>query len=93
MIVQPTAVHNLRPEPQAFSDIEQAPMLESRLPVYRAEGTGAFVRIATVQPITALYTDRDVQSGRTYRYAVTALDRARKANESARSNEVSVPVP
>ena len=61
--------------------------------VYRAEGTGAFVRIATVQPITTLYTDRDVQSGRTYRYAVTALDRARKANESARSNEVSVTVP
>jgi fibronectin type 3 domain-containing protein len=61
--------------------------------VYRAEGTGAFMRIATLQPITTLYTDRDVQSGRTYRYAVTALDRARKANESARSNEVTVTVP
>jgi predicted small lipoprotein YifL len=61
--------------------------------VYRAEGTDAFIRIATIQPITTLYTDRDVRSGRTYRYAVTALDRARKANESARSNEVSVTVP
>ena len=61
--------------------------------VYRAEGTGAFLRIATTQAITALYTDRDVQPGRTYRYAVTALDRAKKANESARSNEVSVTVP
>ena len=61
--------------------------------VYRAEGAGAFIRIATLQPITTLYTDRDVQSGRTYRYAVTALDRARKANESARSDEVTVTVP
>jgi fibronectin type 3 domain-containing protein len=61
--------------------------------VYRAEGTGAFLRIATTQAITTLYTDRDVQPGRTYRYAVTALDRARKANESARSQEVSVTVP
>lgn len=61
--------------------------------VYRAEGTGALLRIATTQSITTLYTDRDVQPGRTYRYAVTALDRARKANESARSNEVTVTVP
>lgn len=61
--------------------------------VYRAEGSGAFLRIATTQRITTVYTDRDVQSGRTYRYAVTALDRARQANESARSNEVSVTVP
>jgi len=61
--------------------------------VYRAEETGAFLRIATTQRITTLYTDRDVQSGRTYRYAVTALDRARQANESARSNEVSVTIP
>jgi hypothetical protein len=61
--------------------------------VYRAEGTGAFVRIATIQAISTLYTDQDVQSGRTYRYAVTALDRARRANESARSNEVSVTIP
>jgi len=61
--------------------------------VYRAEGSGAFLPIATTQAITTLYTDRDVQPGRTYRYAVTALDRAQKANESARSNEVSVTVP
>jgi predicted small lipoprotein YifL len=61
--------------------------------VYRAEGTGTFMRIATTQAMTTLYTDRDVQAGRTYRYAVTALDRAQKANESTRSNEVSVTVP
>ena len=58
-----------------------------------AEGTGAFLRIATTQRITTAYTDRDVRSGRTYRYAVTALDRAPKANESPRSNEVSVTLP
>ena len=61
--------------------------------VYRAEGTGAFLRIATTQALTPLYTDRGVQPGRTYRYAVTALNRAQKANESGRSNEVSVTVP
>lgn len=61
--------------------------------VYRSEGAGPLTRIATVQAITTIYTDRDVQSGRTYRYAVTALDRARQPNESPRSNEVSVTVP
>jgi fibronectin type 3 domain-containing protein len=34
-----------------------------------------------------------VAAGETYRYAVTALDRARTPNESARSNEVTVSVP
>ncbi len=61
--------------------------------IYRGEGTGALTRIATTQAIATLYTDRDVQSGRTYRYAVTALDRAKQANESPRSNEVTVTVP
>ena len=61
--------------------------------VYRAEEGGAFLRIATLPAGTALYTDRDVQAGRTYRYAVTALDRARRANESPRSNEASATVP
>jgi hypothetical protein len=61
--------------------------------VYRAEGSSAFIRVATIQAIATTYTDRNVQPGRTYRYAVTALDRARQANESARSNEVSVTVP
>ena len=40
----------------------------------------------------AIYTDRDVKAGTTYRYAVTALDRARRPNESPRSNVVSVRV-
>ena len=61
--------------------------------IYRAEGTGPFARIAATPVITTIYTDRDAQSGRTYRYAVTALDRAKKPNESPRSNEVTVTVP
>jgi hypothetical protein len=61
--------------------------------VYRAEGSGPFTRVGTAPAITTIYTDRDVQSGRTYRYAVTALDRAKQPNESPRSNEVTVTVP
>ncbi len=61
--------------------------------IYRGEGTGVLTRIATTQAIATIYTDREVQSGRTYRYAVTALDRAKQANESPRSNEVTVTVP
>jgi len=38
------------------------------------------------------FTDRDVSPG-TYRYAVTAQDTSVRANESARSNEVTVTVP
>lgn len=61
--------------------------------IYRGEGTGPLTRIGTTQAIATIYTDRDVQSGRTYRYAVTALDRAKQANESPRSNEVTVTIP
>jgi fibronectin type 3 domain-containing protein len=59
--------------------------------VYRAGGSGELVRIATtLAGAGTVYTDRDVRAGTTYRYAVTALDRARRPNESARSNVVSV---
>jgi len=61
--------------------------------IYRAEGSGAFIRVATTPALTTIYTDRDVQSGRTYRYAVTALSRAKQQNESSRSNEVTITVP
>jgi fibronectin type 3 domain-containing protein len=50
------------------------------------------MRIATALPPGTVYTDRDVRPGAAYRYAVTAIDRARKPNESARSNVVSVRV-
>jgi fibronectin type 3 domain-containing protein len=58
--------------------------------VYRASDTGELVRIATTPPVGTVYTDRNVQPGTTYRYVVTAVDNARRPNESARSNEVSV---
>ena len=44
-IVHPTAQPSLGPEPQAFSDIEQAPTLESRLAVYRAEGIRSLLTV------------------------------------------------
>lgn len=58
--------------------------------VYRATERGEFVRIATTVPPGTVYADRDVRPGTSYRYAVTAIDRARRPNESARSNVVSV---
>jgi hypothetical protein len=61
--------------------------------IYRAGETGDFVRIATTMAVATVYVDRDVRPGTTYRYAVTALDRARRPNESPRSNEISVRIP
>ena len=61
--------------------------------VYRATGTGGFTRIGTALAGTTTFIDRDVRPGVTYRYAVTALDRARKPNESGRSAEVAVTLP
>jgi fibronectin type 3 domain-containing protein len=61
--------------------------------VYRAGETGDFIRIATTLAGATVYLDRDVRPGTTYRYAITALDNARRPNESPRSNVVSVRVP
>jgi signal transduction histidine kinase len=44
-VAQPPAQPSLRPEPQGFSDIEQVPMLESRLAVYRAEGIRSLLTV------------------------------------------------
>jgi hypothetical protein len=60
--------------------------------VYRAEGPGAFARIGTTPAGSTVFADGDVQPGRAYRYTVTAIDRARRPNESAGSNEVTVTV-
>lgn len=60
--------------------------------VYRAADSGELMRVATALTPATVYTDRDVRPGVTYRYAVTAIDRARKPNESARSGVVSVRV-
>jgi fibronectin type 3 domain-containing protein len=61
--------------------------------LYRAGESGDFVRIATTLAVNTVYLDRDVRAGATYRYAVTALDKARRPNESTRSNVVSARVP
>jgi fibronectin type 3 domain-containing protein len=50
--------------------------------LYRAVGDGAFERIAEVSQIPS-YSDRAVEAGKTYRYAVSAIDQS--GNESGRS--------
>jgi hypothetical protein len=60
--------------------------------VYRTGASGSFVRVGSVRAPGSTFTDRDVPPG-AYRYAVTAQDTSARANESARSNEVSVTVP
>jgi len=61
--------------------------------IYRASGTAGLVRVGTVPVGTTTFIDRDVRAGVVYRYAVTAIDRARTPNESARSNEVTATAP
>jgi fibronectin type 3 domain-containing protein len=62
--------------------------------VYRASPPGEpYVRLTPVALTTTVFTDRAVEPGRTYSYVVTAVDRARRPNESARSNEVTATVP
>src|SRR5262245_26567652 len=61
--------------------------------IYRATGTGGFLRIGSTLSGTTTFIDRDVRAGVTYRYAVTAIDRARKPNESGRSNEITIAAP
>jgi hypothetical protein len=61
--------------------------------VYRAGETGDFMRIATTMAVATVYQDRDVRPGTIYRYAITALDNARRPNESARSNVITIRTP
>jgi hypothetical protein len=61
--------------------------------VYRAMEQGPFVRIGHAPAVSTLFTDRDVLAAGRYRYVVTAVDRSRTPNESARSNEAGVTVP
>ena len=58
--------------------------------IYRAIGAGDFEKLADVS-VAPTYSDRAVEAGKTYRYAITALDRV--GNESARSAVVEVVVP
>jgi uncharacterized protein len=60
--------------------------------VYRAPEGGDFERIGSTSTPSTTFLDRAVTRG-TYRYAVTAHDRAARPNESGRSNEVRASVP
>jgi hypothetical protein len=53
--------------------------------IYRAIGEGPLEKVAETSQVPT-YSDRAVEHGKTYRYAITAVDRA--GNESARSPEV-----
>ena len=57
--------------------------------VYRAPPGGTFERIADSNALPS-YSDRNVEHGKTYRYAVTAVDRS--GNESQGSTPVEVAV-
>ncbi len=58
--------------------------------VYRALADGAFEKLADLAAIPS-YSDRKAESGKTYRYQVTAFDQA--GNESSRSSTVTVSMP
>jgi hypothetical protein len=60
--------------------------------IYRAQGSGLFMRVGSVRAPASTFTDRDLAPGN-YRYAVSAQDTSARANESGRSNEASVTVP
>lgn len=62
--------------------------------VYRATlPSGAYVRLTPAAIPGPLFIDRNVERGKMYRYAVTAVDRAGPSNESARSAPTGVTVP
>jgi len=58
--------------------------------VYRSTGAGAFERIGEMLTIPS-YSDRAVEHGKTYHYAVSAIDKT--GNESARSGPVEATLP
>jgi hypothetical protein len=58
--------------------------------IYRAVGAGDFEKLADVS-VAPSYSDRAAESGKTYRYVITALDRA--GNESTRSAVTEVAAP
>jgi hypothetical protein len=58
--------------------------------IYRAVAGGAFEKLADVSQIPS-YSDRTVEHGKTYRYAVSAVDQT--GNESARTQAVEAALP
>jgi hypothetical protein len=93
-IFPPAAPAGVRPSPAPNSiELNWDRNTESDLNgyrVYRAEGNGALAMVADVAAVPS-YSDGSVEHGKTYRYAVTAIDRA--GNESARSGTVEVTMP
>jgi len=60
--------------------------------VYRREGTGAWERISSAEPVVGpAFHDAHVQPGQAYHYAVSAVDEG--GHESARSAEAQETVP
>jgi predicted small lipoprotein YifL len=60
--------------------------------IYRVDAGGDRVRVGRTFAPDTVFVDRDVAAG-TYRYIVTAIDRASRPNESTASETVSVAVP
>lgn len=58
--------------------------------VYRALGDGKLEKIADVSDAPS-YSDRKLETGKRYRYAVSAVDRLN--NESAQSTPVEITAP
>jgi hypothetical protein len=58
--------------------------------VYRSTGAGAFAKVGEMVLIPS-YSDHAVEHGKTYRYAVSAIDKT--GNESARSGPVEATLP
>ena len=82
------------PGQQAFIDLIWAPVADADLDgynVYRHEEGGAAVKVNTVPVKLPAFRDLQVISGKTYFYAVSAVDL--RGNESARSEEASESVP
>jgi hypothetical protein len=62
--------------------------------VYRATSPSeAYTRLTPAAIPGRLFIDRTVERGATYRYVITAVDRAKRPNESARSAPTTVTVP
>ena len=74
---------------QAVPDADLAGYL-----VYRSTTGGrGHARLTAAPQGGTTYVDADVRPGQTYFYVVTAVDRAKRANESVPSQEVSATLP
>jgi hypothetical protein len=58
--------------------------------VYRAEGNGSMEKVGDVSVIPS-FSDRKAEHGKTYHYAISAVDQA--GNESSRSAQIDVAMP